>query len=240
MNHAYAVAKLRLFLSDVSEQLAWIDRWENSYSWPPVSNDLLLQEALARRIENAYVAGSGDYARTDNEHDHWTAARHAAIDALARASSADEFAAFVRPSSPSFAADGLHSWVWEPAAPLWAAEARQDAVLAAARTVNRRLQQKLDRHDVGEYDLAVQSFDIKDPAPGKPRLRFPGDRTVPQWKGRQEGAKLMTGGAYMAIRNRAAHEDGVPWTEQEALELLATFSVIARWIEECDVEKAAP
>ncbi len=31
----------------------------------------------------------------------------------------------------------------------------------------------------------------------------------------------------------------MPWTEQEALEHLATFSVLARWIEECAVESAA-
>nr|WP_275901613.1 TIGR02391 family protein [Streptomyces sp. S1D4-20] len=40
------------------------------------------------------------------------------------------------------------------------------------------------------------------------------------------------------MRNLAAHEDEVSWTQQEALEYLATFSVIARWIEECMVETA--
>jgi hypothetical protein len=123
--------------------------------------------------------------------------------------------------------------------PADAAEARQDAVLSGARTVNRRLQQKLDRHDIGEFDLCMQSFDPKDPVEGKPRLRFPGDRTTPTWRARQEGAKYTSAGAFLAIRNIAAHEDQVTWSEQEALEHLAVLSVIARWVEECTVETAS-
>ncbi|MEU0058624.1 TIGR02391 family protein [Streptomyces sp. NPDC006334] len=94
------------------------------------------------------------------------------------------------------------------------AEARQDAVLAAARTVNRRLQQKLGCHDIG------------------------GDRKTPTWRARQEGAKYLAAGAFLALRNVAAQEDEVTWTEQEALEHLATLSVLARWIEQCSVERA--
>ncbi|MES9519759.1 TIGR02391 family protein [Streptomyces capoamus] len=145
-------------------------------------------------------------------------------------------AAFLRPRGPALAADTLHPWVWEPAAPLWAAEAYQDAVLAAARTVNRRLQQKLGRHDVGETDLCMQTFDMKEPVDGKPRLRFTGDRSTPSWRARQDGAKYTSAGAFLAIRNLAAHEDKVNWSQQEALEYLATFSLVARWIEECTVE----
>lgn len=128
--------------------------------------------------------------------------------------------------------------MWEPAAPLWGAEARQDAVLAAARTVNRRLQQKLGRHDIGEMDLCMQAFDMKDPVAGKPRLRFDGDHNTPTWRARQEAAKYLAAGAFLALRNVAAHEDEVTWTEQEALEHLATLSVLARWIEQCTVERA--
>ncbi|MCX4745196.1 TIGR02391 family protein [Kitasatospora sp. NBC_01287] len=152
--------------------------------------------------------------------------------------SMDEWAARLTPDAPTLAADQLHPWVWEPASPLWAAEARQDAVLAAARTVNRRLQQKLGRHDIGETDLCLQTFDLKEPVAGKPRLRFPDDRNTPTWRARQEGAKYLAAGVFLAIRNVAAHEDEVSWTEQEALEHLATLSVLARWIGECTVESA--
>jgi Protein of unknown function (Hypoth_ymh) len=150
----------------------------------------------------------------------------------------DDWAIHLTQDAPVLPADQFHPWVWEPAAPLWAADAHQDAVLAAARTVNRRLQQKLGRHDVSDSDLFMQSFDPKDPVPGKSRLRFPGDRTSPTWRARQEGAKYLAAGASMAIRNEAAHEDTVDWSEQEALEHLAVLSVVARWVDECEVESA--
>lgn len=149
----------------------------------------------------------------------------------------DEWATRLAPDAPTLPADQLHPWVWEPAAPLWAAEAYQDAILAAARTVNRRLQQKLNRHDTGETDLCLQTFDPQPPTTGKPRLRFAGDRTTPTWRARQEGAKYLGAGAFLAIRNIAAHDEA-SWSEQEGLEYLATFSVLARWISECTVESA--
>ncbi|MFF3941672.1 TIGR02391 family protein [Streptomyces phaeofaciens] len=66
-----------------------------------------------------------------------------------------------------------------------------------------------------------------------------GDRNTPTWRARQEGAKYLAAGAFLALRNVAAHEDEVTWAEQEALEHLATLSVLARWIEQCAVERAA-
>jgi hypothetical protein len=186
------------------------------------------------------VQGLGDYTVVLNssKQKRWGPAREAVMHARELASHQEEFDAFCRARRPGLSADALHPWVWEPAAPLWAAQAHQDAVLAAARTVNRRLQQKLSRHDIGEMDLCMQSFDPKPPAEGKPRLRFDGDRDTPTWKARQDGAKYLSAGAFLGIRNLAAHEEQVTWTRQEALEYLATFSVVARWIEECSVETA--
>lgn len=65
----------------------------------------------------------------------------------------------------------------------------------------------------------MHPFDLKAPAPGKPRLRFAGDRTVPTWRARMEGAKYLA-------------------AEHEALEYLTVLSVVARWVEECEVETA--
>ncbi|MFI6280493.1 TIGR02391 family protein [Streptomyces sp. NPDC050988] len=241
MDHAYAIEKLSKFLGGVNQHLSDLDsaNMMEGVVLPDPPQELELEEVRARLIESAYVPNLGGYVADEyGQRQRWWIAREAAIQALGRAQSAEEIAAFLRPASPSIAADALHPWVWEPAAQLWAAGARQDAVLTAARTVNRRLQQKLNRHDIGETDLCMQSFDMKAPAEGKPRLRFAGDRSTPTWKARQDGAKYTAAGAFLAIRNLAAHEDEVSWTEQEALEYLATFSVIARWIEECMVEAA--
>jgi len=239
MDHSFAVEKLTGFLEHINKHIDAFDAKlaGTSDDWPAFPQALLLQEVQARQIENAYVDGLGNY--DGHGSDDWHSARAAAIEALGRAQGAEEMAEFLRPTSPALAAEALHPWVWEPAAQLWGAEAYQDAVLAAARTVNRRLQQKLGRHDIGEYDLAMQSFDLKDPVDGKPRLRSPGDRTSPSWRARQEGAKYMTAGAFLAIRNVAAHVDDADWDGQEALEYLATLSVIAHWIEESAVETAS-
>jgi hypothetical protein len=45
-------------------------------------------------------------------------------------------------------------------------------------------------------------------------------------------------GCFEGIRNPAAHEDGLVLTEQVALEQLADFSLLARWIDECTIEKS--
>ncbi|MEV6503452.1 TIGR02391 family protein [Streptomyces prunicolor] len=63
---------------------------------------------------------------------------------------------------------------------------------------------------------------------------MPGDQTNPDVKSRQRGALLLGQGAYAALRNPAAH--GVSdLPAQEALEQLATFSVLARLIDQCNV-----
>jgi hypothetical protein len=75
----------------------------------------------------------------------------------------------MKPDSPDLAAEQLHPWVWDAAAPLWFAGNRQEAVNAAVRCVNARLQQKLGRHDLSEAKLAREAFSLDAPAPGRPR-----------------------------------------------------------------------
>lgn len=242
MDHAFATDVLTGFLEDVSVHLAHIEAAvaDAGTPWPDWPQDLAVDLVRARQIVEAYapyILSELDQYDTSGLA-YWQLVRQGVTEALGQAKSADEIAAFRRPTSPSVAGEALHPWVWEPAAPLWAAEAHQDAVLTAARTVNRRLQQKLGRHDIGELDLCMQSFDPKAPTEGKPRLRFEGDRDTPTWKARQDGAKYLAAGAFLGIRNLAAHEEKVTWSQQEALEYLATFSVVARWIEECTVESA--
>jgi len=45
-------------------------------------------------------------------------------------------------------------------------------------------------------------------------------------------------GCFEAIRNPAAHEHGLALSERVALEQLAAFSLLARWIDECEVVTA--
>ena len=42
-------------------------------------------------------------------------------------------------------------------------------------------------------------------------------------------------GCYAGLRNVAAHEHVPDWPEQRALQALASLSVLAGWIDECNV-----
>jgi len=144
----------------------------------------------------------------------------------------------LRPDSPDLVAERFHPWAWEAAAPLWHAGSMQEAVHAAARSVNARLQQKLNRRDTSESSLCREAFSLEAPAPGRPRLRFDGDHTSDTWRSRQQGGMQLGAGCFAGIRNPAAHEHDLHLEEQVALEQIAAFSLLARWIDECAVEVA--
>jgi uncharacterized protein (TIGR02391 family) len=146
----------------------------------------------------------------------------------------DEWAVRLAPEGPSFRADGLHPWVWEAALTFWESNHYRAAVHAAATSVNAHLQDKVGRRDVSDTKLLQEAFSDKAPEAGKPRLRIPGDQTDPGVQTRQRGASLLGQGAFAAFRNPAAHETG-DLAEQDALEQLAAFSLVARLIDQCVV-----
>lgn len=146
----------------------------------------------------------------------------------------DEWASRLAPEVPSLPADGLHPWVWDAARTFWESNHFRAAVHAAATSVNAHLQNKLGRRDLSDAKLIQEAFSDKAPETGKPRLRIPGDQTDTGVQTRQRGALALGQGAFSALRNPAAHETG-DLTEQETLEQLATFSVVARFIDQCQV-----
>lgn len=153
---------------------------------------------------------------------------------------ASEIEQHLQPEAPGWRADRLHPWVWRGAQSLWASGHYADAVETAAKMVNAELQNKVGRRDMSDAKLCADSFSPLAPSEKAPRLRFAGDRTSESWGTRQSGAVSFSRGAFMAIRNPLAHHGDTDLGEHEALELLAVFSVIARWIEECSVEEAPP
>jgi uncharacterized protein (TIGR02391 family) len=144
----------------------------------------------------------------------------------------------MRPDSPDLVADQLHPWVWKAAAPLWEAGSRQEAVHAAARSVNARLQQKLGRHDKADAKLCREAFSLNDPTADQPRLRFAGNRSSETWRSRQQGALDFSAGCFEAIRNPAAHVYELDIPEQVAMEQLGALSLLARWIDACKVSRS--
>ncbi|MFG3492448.1 TIGR02391 family protein [Streptomyces sp. NPDC047972] len=146
----------------------------------------------------------------------------------------DEWATRLTPDAPSLRADQFHPWVWDAARTFWESNHFRAAVHTAATSINAHLQDMLGRTDISEAKLIQEAFSENSPAPGRPRLRVPGDPNDPGVQTRQRGAMQIGAGAYSALRNPAAHEIG-ELPEQEALEQLATFSVLARLISQCEV-----
>ncbi|MFD7673388.1 TIGR02391 family protein [Streptomyces anulatus] len=148
----------------------------------------------------------------------------------------DEWATRLGPDAPSLPADQFHPWVWDASRTFWQSQHYRASVHAAATSINAHLQKKLGRRDLADAKLVQEAFSERAPEPGKPRLRVAGDQADPGVQTRQRGALQLALGAYSAFRNPAAHETG-DLAEQEALEQLATFSLVARLIDQCHVEK---
>lgn len=195
----------------------------------------LYDEHTAWEHHQQSAATSGGYS-IDNP-DYWhDVVRPRVLRAIGIHSLGAEARKRMQPDSPDLAADQLHPWVWEAAAPLWNAGSRPDAIYAAARSVNAHPQQMRGHHDKSEAALCREFFSPDPPAPGRPHLRFPGTTTSATWRSRQQGAMEFGAGCFTGIRNPVAHEYGLKLTEQVALEYLAAFSVLARSIDECTVE----
>lgn len=256
MDHAWAAEQLGEFRAKIDLLRAFYDAEGEDYdelvsihgSYGDVVDRLISLDPVMRELMDAARPGLGEYAGAEDntgwsftDRDYWLSkVRHRVLQAIGIHELGAEARRRMKPDSPDLTADHLHSWVWEAAAPMWNAGSRQEAVNAAGRSVNARLQQKLDRHDISEADLCHQAFSKEPSARGKPRLRFPGDQNTDTWKSRLQGAMEYSAGCFMAIRNPAAHEHELDLPEQMALEQLAAFSVLARWIEECYLDTYFP
>lgn len=154
----------------------------------------------------------------------------------------EEVSENLRDQGPVLVAAQLHPWVWQSAQSAWEAGQFEDAVDAAARGVNSHLRGKTGRRDIGESDLIAQVFS---PRPGdetNPRLRIPlpvgtADRTV---SAIQAGVLSFGQGLFSAVRNPLAHEapGHLEMSETQCLEVLAAFSLLARWIDNAAVQRS--
>ena len=260
MDHVWATQQLKAFQKNIEDftRLFYIETSEYIDEQGIAIRDSLVEEygslqgardrlialnPVMRTLVNAAQAGLGDYPEPPEDGwsydgSYW---REIVKPSVLRAMGIHEFGEEarrrMRPDSPDLTAEQFHPWVWEAAAPLWYAGSRQEAVHAAARSVNARMQQKRNHHDKSDASLCREFFSLDPAAPGRPRLRFPGyapsDSTR---RSRQQGAMDFGAGCFEGIRNPAAHKHALVLSEQVALEQLAAFSLLARWIDECEVE----
>ncbi|MFD0367779.1 TIGR02391 family protein [Streptomyces sp. NPDC127114] len=90
----------------------------------------------------------------------------------------------------------------------------------------------------GETALFVNVFSKDDPKPGQPRLRLMTNDGSDTFRSVHRGAATFAEGCFAGIRNPNSHEDGLPeLPEHEALEQLAAFSVLARWVDGATVAR---
>jgi hypothetical protein len=161
-------------------------------------------------------------------------ARDAAERGLGVLNDREEVAAALTPDAPVLPADQFHPWVWDSARTLWETHHYRQAVQTAWTTINAKIQDKVQRRDLSDTKLVQDTFSESAPALTKPRLRVQGDSTAETVQSRQRGALQLGLACVSLIRNPASHEDS-ELDEQVALEQLATLSVFARVVAECQV-----
>lgn len=133
----------------------------------------------------------------------------------------------------------LHPRVWGAAERLWADGYTREAIAASASAVVADLKRRTGRNDVSETSLWKETLSGDDPKPGRPRLRWPGDPADQSVKTMSDGLRNFAAGVQLTIRNPAVHA-GLEMTEQDGLERLAALSLLARWIDRCEIVGAAP
>ena len=139
---------------------------------------------------------------------------------------------------PTVGVAQMHPAVWGQAARLWRDGHYRQAVAAGADGAIQLVKSRTGRNDIPDTSQWQQAFSSDPPQPGRPRLRWPGDQTDQTVKSMNEGLRQFAPGTQMTIRNPATHQPG-EMSEQEASERLAVLSLLARWVDECDLVEAA-
>lgn len=169
----------------------------------------------------------------------WVRHRAAAIRAKEALERQAEISEHLGENAPEISAARLHPWVWEGARALWQSGHYRSAVEDALKKVNAETQNKVQRRDISETKLFQESFSENPPQMGKPRLRRMVNDGSDTYKSLQRGAMALAEGIDAGIRNPLNHEAPSDLSDQVALEYLAALSVLARWVDEADVEEAS-
>lgn len=139
-------------------------------------------------------------------------------------------------NAPSINASQFHPWVWEAAKGLWRNGHYRSAISAAALRVNAETQAKIGRMTVSETKLFQEVFSVQEPKSGCPRLRLWKNDGSDTYRSINRGAMAFAEGLFAAIRNPNSHSVQDELDERVALEHLAAFSVLARWVSEAKLE----
>ncbi|MFF6931526.1 TIGR02391 family protein [Streptomyces californicus] len=232
INHEWAIEKLESFIRTAS--VTWTgSAWRRNYPIANVQGEAQVVEHILDRVVPTWRTA----AWPKNSYRYWRELE-ASTRAIAQLRAEQELAENLGSGAPQLDASTLHPWVWGSVQGLWGSGHYRQAVGMAAVAVNAQAQAKVGRKDLSESKLLGDAFSTKDPEPGKPRLRLAPKEDSDTWRSRHDGAAAFARGVYAGIRNPIAHEAGDELEENEALEQLAAFSILARWIDTATVEKA--
>ncbi|MEU5660114.1 TIGR02391 family protein [Streptomyces sp. NPDC047737] len=233
INPEWAIGKLEDFLSTAAVHNSGMGRLVLVHPLRVVQAEAQIAEKILDRVIPEWRVA--DWQRQTSS--FWRE-REAAARGIALLVAQKELDDNLGSGAPQLDASTLHPWVWGSVQGLWSSGHYRQAVGMAATAVNAQAQAKIGRRDLSEWKLLTDAFAVKDPEPGKPRLRLAVNDGSDTWKSRHEGAAAFARGVYAAIRNPIAHEVGDELEEHQALEQLAAFSLLARWVDESTVETA--
>lgn len=234
MNREWAIEKLENFIRTATVRHDGAGGWTRANPLPVVQAEAQIIEQILDRVLPTWR--TADWKR--RPYGFWRESE-GATRAVAQLKAEQELADNLGTNAPQLDASTMHPWVWGSVQGLWSSGHYRQAVSVASVAVNAQAQAKVGRKDLSEWKLLNDAFSIKDPEPGKPRLRLAPKEDSDTWRSRHEGAGAFARGVYSAIRNPIAHEQGEELTETEALEMLAAFSLLAKWIDDATVETAA-
>jgi hypothetical protein len=234
VNNQWAMEELRRFIASakVTQASAY------DYRYAASEEQIVAQVQVIEQIFARVVPDWRDRIKGyQQDFDHWDKYRMVAHRTLAQLERQQEIDENLGESAPNLNAAQMHRWVWDGARSLWESGHFREAVAAAAVKVNAETQNKVGRYDLSEAKLFQEIFSLKPPEAKKPRLRLMPDDGGDTYKSLQEGAIAFASGCYRAIRNPTAHVLG-KLSEAEALEQLAAFSVLARWVAAAELDEA--
>ena len=240
INTEWAIAQLDDFIG--STTVTYVPSPPNSigfhsYKTAQPEAEIVKRAQVVEQILDRVVPGWRELD-VGSDRKKWAVHHEATIRAREALIRADEVRTNLGDNAPEISAASLHPWIWSGAASLWASSHYRSAVEDAAKKVNAETQNKVGRRDLSETKLFQEAFSEKHAEPGKSLLRRMPPDSSDTYKSAQRGAMALAEGIFAGIRNPFSHEAGQELDEQVALEHLAALSVLARWVDESEVEHA--
>ncbi len=163
---AWALGKLRQFERDATPIFVPSPPHSvgfHSYKPTAPTDEVLKSSAVIEQILDRYTLTWREVKQDNNERYRFRGVYEATQRCIALLEAQDELTEHLADPGPTLRAGALHPWVWQAAKSAWEAGLYEDAVDAAARSINTRLRAKVSRRDLGRGTSSARSS-ASDPA----------------------------------------------------------------------------